>query len=196
MYINFNNLLKLPILYLPIFEAARQNANEDMESVLGQLVLEVDLQSIIDSGYLKQIKGKKNDSDLQRLRLDSKGKKWLESLSEPDICEGDEKMYDYLKDMYLSHEDEDRKIGNQKKTKLYVTKFRHMTDLNLHQMYWLCWYFLQEFEYTKVLEYVFHNSNKDRYGTFNEKTLEDSALFQFLNDRKEDVEKLWGEKIK
>ncbi len=60
-------------------------------------------------------------------------------------------------------------------------------------MYWLCWMFLEEYEYTKVLEYIFFNSNKNRYGKF-ENNIEDSPLYQFYDENKARVEKLWKAK--
>jgi hypothetical protein len=195
MYINLKNLLKEEVGLLPLLECARQMSNEDLSETLSQLAGDLHLDELVERGMLKLIKGKKSDSDLQKLRLGAKGKKWLYSLSEPTVSEGDLKMFTYLKDMYLSSDDEDRKIGNQKKTLLYVAKFRAMTNLSLHEMFYLCEFFLDEYKFTKVLQYIFHNDNKDRYGTFNEKTLEDSPLYQFLNERKKDVEELWKIKI-
>jgi hypothetical protein len=195
MYINLKNLLKEDVGLLPLLECARQMSNEDLSETLSQLAGDLHLDELVERGMLKLIKGKKSDSDLQKLRIGAKGKKWLDSLSEPTVSDGDLKMFTYLKDMYLSSDDEDRKIGNQKKTLLYVAKFRAMTNLSLHEMFYLCEFFLDEYKFTKVLQYIFHNDNKDRYGTFNEKTLEDSPLYQFLNERKKDVEELWKIKM-
>ena len=195
-YINTNKLLgSINPLNLPLLLVLENASKEDISMQLSKVIFcDEELNILIEKGYVKEIKGKKSDTFLQKLRLDSKGRSWLDSLEEP--MELDTQMFDYLCDMYLSVEDEDRKIGNRKKTLLYCTQFRLFLGLSKHQMFYLCEYFLEEFLYTKVLEYIFFNSNKNRYGTFNRETLHDSPLYQFYQDKNEEIKKVWAQKIK
>lgn len=97
--------------------------------------------------------------------------------------------------MYLNSDDAERSIGNKKKIAMYISIMRNELNLTLHQFFYLCEYFLAEYPYTKVLEYLFFNSNKNRYGKF-QNNLEDSPLFQFYDTKKEEVENYWNLKIK
>ena len=96
--------------------------------------------------------------------------------------------------MYLNNEDSERKIGNKKKITQYITIMRNHLGLSLHQFYYLCEYFLAEYPYTKLLEYVFFNSNKNRYGKF-QNNIEDSPLYQFYDSKKQEVEYYWNQRI-
>lgn len=174
--------------------AAKQNKGDLANEIAYYIQDDEIYEEMLKNGLLKLIVGKKGQSDFEKLRLDKKGKKLLEDLEEVGVTENDERMFNYLCEMYLNNEDEERHIGNKKKTLKYCTEFRQIMGLDLYQMYWLCWFFLQEHSFTKKLEYIFFNSNKHRYGTF-KGNLEDSPLYQFLDEKKEDIEKLWENKI-
>jgi hypothetical protein len=96
----------------------------------------------------------------------------------PDVEEGDERMANYLIDMYLGKAD-GRSIGNKKNVIKFTAQFRKMLSLSLYEMYWLCDLFISETKYTLVLEKIFFDSNKHRYGEF-KNHLEDSKLYQFF----------------
>ena len=196
MYINISNLLKLPNpLMLPFLLLLKQVPKKDLTEELARLVVDDEsLNELVSNGFIKYIKGKKNADPISLLRLDKKGNSFLNSLSEVEIDEADKKMFSYLSNIYLNHEDEERHIGNKKKTLIYCTEFRLKMELDLYQMYWLCWFFLQEHSFTKKLEYIFFNSNKNRYGKFKD-NIEDSPLYQFYDTRKKEVEQLWVKKI-
>lgn len=188
MYINFELLDKNYNLFF-ILVAAKQKKT----LILQELTDEDGCNVLIEKGLLKLIKGKKKDTFFEKVRIDKKGTAFLEEIETPEVTEVDIKMFEYLCDMYLTNEDEERKVGNKKKTKMYIAIFRHHCGINVHQMFWLCKFFLEEYKYTKILEYIFFNSNKNRYGTF-KANVEDSPLFQFYDERKAEVEKLWSTK--
>jgi len=81
-------------------------------------------------------------------------------------------------------------IGNKKKTRKYCAIFRKYLDLSLHQMYWLCTMFLEEYEYTRKLENIFMDSNKHRYGKFIN-NIDDSPLYQFYESNIDRVKYFW-----
>lgn len=198
MYINFDYLKQkgLTVSDVCTLQIIKQLKIEpERENDLATVLSDDFMEKMSESGYITSIKGKKGDSELAKLRLTSKGSKLLDSIETPVITEGDEKMFEYLCQFYLSHEDEERTIGNKKKTKMYCALFRKHLNLSLHQFYWLCWLFVQREKFTKRLEYIFFNSNKNRYGKFLNH-LEDSLLYQFYDENKQEIEHLWKQKIK
>lgn len=198
MYINFEYLKQkgLTVSDVIILQIIKQLKIEpELEDDLAMVLTDDFMEKMLERGCITTIKGKKKDSELSKLRLTSKGNKILENIKTPKVTEGDLKMYEHLCNFYLSHEDEERVLGNQKKTKMYCAIFRNRLSLSLHEMYWLCWLFVQRYEYTKKLENIFFDSNKIRYGKF-ENHFEDSPLYQFYEENKQEIEYLWKQKIK
>lgn len=161
---------------------------------------EMDVASIIsllppnDERYITKIKGTKDQDGLLKLRLTSEGKKVLENCQVPKTTKGDLDMAEYLMGQYLQY-GEDRKLGSKNKIKEYVTITRNYLGLSLHQFYYLCLEFLSEYKFTQVLEYVFFNNNKFRYGKFINH-IDDSPLVQWYEENKEYMEKIFSQKIK
>ena len=196
MYLNVDYIhsQKLTAPDIGILQLIKQQRTEDMEDNIATYINDDQFERFFEMGYIETIKGEKNDSEIARLRLTKKGTKLLENVEIPEITQGDLDMFDYLVDMYMKG-DEDRVIGNKKKTKIYCTQFRNHLNLSLYEFYWLCWLFLDEYKFTKKLENIFFDSNKNRYGTFLG-NIESSPLYQFLDENRERVEKFWEQKIK
>ena len=104
-------------------------------------------------------------------------------------------MRDYLVSMYLSHEDKERVVGNKKLIGVYISVLQKYLGLDIYRFYYLCEYFLSEHIYSKKLENIFMDRNKIRYGEF-KNHIEDSPLYQFYEQRKQEVEWYWQQKIK
>lgn len=191
MYLNLETYKKHNLqpqdLYLLI--GIKQVDKEVLETLNGG-----DFSRFNELGLLTNVKGKKGDNPALNIRLSKIGSKLLDALGIPGVTEGDLKMMDYLVQMYLNNEDSERKIGNKKKITQYITIMRNHLGLSLHQFYYLCEYFLAEYPYTKLLEYVFFNSNKNRYGKF-QNNIEDSPLYQFYDSKKQEVEYYWNQRI-
>lgn len=178
-----------------LLQIIKQNRIEDKEDSIATYMTDEWLESFESKGIITSIKKKrKSDSDFKVMRLTKKGEDLLEIFETPEITSGDDDMFNYLVGMYLKHEDKDRMIGNKKKTRMYCAIFRQQLNLSLQEMYWLCMQFLQDYPYTKKLEYIFFNSNKNRYGKFSN-NLEDSPLYQFFEQHKDKVEKIWALRI-
>lgn len=170
----------------------KQQPREDVVEFLLQHLTEEQYSRFNELGLLKEVKAKNKTEHLyNRLRLSEKGTKLLEDLSIPEVTQEDLIMANYLMEMYLKHEDEERTIGNRKLIAIYCCQFRNYLGLSLHQMYYLCVYFLGEFTYTKVLENIFFDKNKNRYGKFKD-NIDDSKLYQFYLDRKPQIEEMWA----
>jgi hypothetical protein len=188
---------KLLTLYeLGVLQLVKQNRIEDLSQQIEFSMQGTDiLEKFSNMGYIEFIKGKKGQSQFELIRTTKKANDVLEDVSIPTATDGDLKMRDYLIEMYLNNEDSERSIGNKKKIAEYITIMRNELNLTLHQFFYLCEYFLAEYPFTKVLEYIFFNSNKNRYGKF-QNNLEDSSLYQFYDTKRLEVENYWNLKIK
>jgi len=198
MYINYEVLTSkgLTLYELGVLQLIKQNRIEDLSSEIEFLVSSTQIiEKLSNIGYIEFIKGKKGQTEFQCVRASKKGNDALEDIDIPKISDGDIKMRDYLVDMYLNHEDSERTVGNKKKIAMYISIMRNRLNLSLHEFFYLCEYFLSQYPFTKVLEYVFFNSNKNRYGKF-ENNMEDSPLYQFFDEKKEEVKNYWNLKIK
>ena len=197
MYINFNLAAErgfTPSQVLAL-QAIKQNRNEDTSEVI-ETLLGLDTKFFRDSGLVTFIKGSKKDSVFKLIRLSSKGTKYLDELTTPEVTENDLRMFDYLCHMYLNADDaEGRTLGNLKLGRIYCAQFRQLMGLTSHEMYWLCDLFIYNHRYTKVLEYIFFTKKDNPYGKFKD-NLESSKLYQFYQSNKTIVEAYWKEKIK
>lgn len=172
-----------------------QNRFEELAEIIETNVTIDVLRDFEQKGYTEYVKSKKkSDTPFKLVRLSSAGKELLELLTTPSISEGDTRMFAYLQSMYLEA-DEERKIGNRKKSLQYCAEFRQLCGLSLHEMFYLCQLFTTEYPYSKVLEYIFFQKRDNPYGKFKE-NLEASKLYQFYVDNKERVEAFWRNKIK
>jgi len=198
MYINAKLLTQrgLSLLEHSLLCIIRQQKFEDNTELLEtELHLPI-LEKLIDLELITFIKPKnKSQKDFERIRLTDKGRNWLEDIETPEVQEEHLKMRDYLIQMYLSHEDKERVVGNKKLIGIYISVLQSYLGLDIYRFYYLCEFFLSEHIFTKKLENIFMDRNKIRYGEF-KNHIEDSALFQFYEQRKSEVEWYWKQKIK
>jgi hypothetical protein len=89
MYINFNKLLAKNIspVDLVFLQAAHQQRLEDLEGVIATVMTDESLDKMVEGGYVTQIKGKKGDSEIARLRSTKKGRDFLLNLQKLDEWE-------------------------------------------------------------------------------------------------------------
>lgn len=192
-YINFKILKKYNLTpeQLVLLIAIKQKEVEYIEKFIN-----TDVLSHFDAlGYTTYVNGKKDALKSELVRLSEKGKKLLEDIGTPDVEEEHLKMRDYLIEMYLSHEDKERVVGNKKLIGIYISILQNYLGLDIYRFYYLCEFFLSEHTFTKKLENIFMDRNKIRYGDF-KNHIEDSSLYQFYEQRKKDVEWYWAQKIK
>jgi len=189
MYINFKILKKYNLTPEQLIQLIAIKQKEVSE-------INTDVLNDFDNlGYITYIKGKKDALKSELVRLSDKGKKLLEDIGTPDVEEEHLKMRDYLIEMYLSHEDKERVVGNKKLIGIYISILQNYLGLDIYRFYYLCEFFLSEHTFTKKLENIFMDRNKIRYGDF-KNHIEDSSLYQFYEQRKKDVEWYWAQKIK
>ena len=196
MYINTNivkhynlNLQQVALLQI-LHQAKNEDVSEWLESYNG------DLDVLNEKSFLSEVKAKnKQESVYKRLRLSKKGREVLNAIETPEVTEQHIKMRDYLIEMYLNNEDKERVVGNKKLIGIYISVLQNYLGLDIYRFYYLCDFFLSEHIFTKKLENVFMDRNKIRYGDF-KNHIEDSALYQFYEQRKQEVEWYWQQKIK
>jgi len=194
MYINLEILKSrnISLLELSLLQLVKQARIEDVSDVLSQNKIEVD--SLVEKGYIAPIKGKKGQNLYQTLRATKDGLELLDLISTPIITDGDTQMYKYLCDMYIQ-EDSTRTLGNRKAGLRYCAEFRQILGLTLHEMYYLCEVFVANTTFSKVLEYIFFEKKNNPYGKFKD-NLDSSKLYQFWLDNEYEIREYWQKKIK
>lgn len=194
MYINLE-LLKsrnLSLLDIQIIQLSKQARTEDVSDVLSQYLPIV--EDLVEKGYLELIKGKKGENELQRIRSTKLGNEILDLISTPVVQDVDIQMYNYLTSLYLE-EDATRTLGSRKAGLRYCAEFRQIMGFTPHEMYWLCYMFVQNTIYTKVLEFIFFEKKHFPYSKFKD-NLDSSKLYQFWCDNEHEIREFWTKKIK
>lgn len=156
-YINVNNLFKLPNPFtLPLLLVLKQAAKKDVVDKIAALVTsDEDLDALEKGGYIKYIKGKKDDTIIHRMRLDKNGTKFLNSLDEPDVEPQDIQIFEWLSGIYKKR---NKEIGNGKKTQRLIASFREKSGIEKNHLAFLCNAFIsddEQQEWSFKLEYVF-----------------------------------------
>lgn len=154
MYINIS-LLKsrnISLLELSLLQLVKQARIEDVSDVLSQNKIEVD--SLVEKGYIAPIKGKKGQNIYQTLRTTKKGNEVLEDISTPEIDEDDKKVAEWLINHYKSL---DKEIGNKRKLERHIRDFRTQSGIIRNNLVILCLDFLRENEErSNKLEYIWY----------------------------------------
>lgn len=189
MYLNFN-LYKLQPQDLYYLLAVKQTE----KSILKTIPIDT-LQRFIDNNLIMYIKGTNKEEERLKIRLNVNGKKLFDSLETPEVLEEHIRMSEYLIKMYLAHEDEERVVGNKKLIVQYIAVLQSHLNIDIYKLYYLFEFFLAEHIYTRKLENIFMDRNKNRYGEF-KNWVADSPIFQFYEQRKQEVEQYWAKKIK
>jgi hypothetical protein len=184
MHINVKNLLSLSNpLMLPFLLLLKQVPKKDLTEELARLIIDdPSLDNLIEEGYVKVIKSKKDADMISLLRLDKKGTAYLHSLEEAEVLDEDKKIFDWLSEIYKKN---DKQIGNGKRTQRHIASFREKTDIEKNKLAFLCDTFIKddsEMEWSFKLEYVFFKPTNAFQTRF---VLEDSRLYKYYMKRKE-----------
>lgn len=178
MYINADNLFYLPNpLALPLLLVLKQAAKKDVVEKIAQLVIsDEDLDALEEGGYIKYIKGKKDDTIIHRMRLDKNGTKFLNSLDEPDVEDQDVQIFEWLSSIYKKR---NKEIGNGKKTQRLIASFREKSGIEKNHLAFLCNSFIndeEQQEWSFKLEFVFWKPTNLFQTRF---VLEESRLYKY-----------------
>lgn len=176
MYINLKFLESKDLTFerLMLLQLVKQQKFEDCSEYL--IDQKKNLRSLTEAGLITSIKGRKKDSAESKLRPTKEGEELLANVEIPEIIEDDLVLFEWVKGIYLSR---DKKLGNQKKTKLYIALFRVHSGIDRNKLATLLSVFLeddQNMEYNLVLEYALFKP-QNAYAT--KFSLEQSRLYQY-----------------
>lgn len=177
MYINVNILKSegLSLRELTLIQLCKQQKFEDLSEYIEQQFDEGEIDHLIFCGLVEEIKGSKKQSKFQKLRCSTHGAKLLEDIETPEILEEDLRIFDWLKNIYLSS---GRELGNQKKTKLFIALFRVHSGIDKNKLAHLCNSFIndpEQFDWSKKLEFLLFRpaTNYEKF------TIDGSRLYQY-----------------
>jgi hypothetical protein len=175
--------------------AVKGNKTEDNSAFIEYHFKDV-LSEYKDTSLITFVKPKnKSETEYNTVRLTSIGLEWIDNVTTPSVEQSHIRMRNYLCEMYLNNEDEERIIGNKKLITIYISIMQNHLGLTIHQFYYLCEYFLLEYKFTRKLENIFLDKNKNRYGNF-KSNIEDSPLYQFWEQKEEEIRQYFKLKIK
>ena len=164
-----------------LLQMLKQNKTEDLSE---QLQLEMDTENIKRLkafDLMTMIKGKKKDTEFQKLRLSKKGNKWLNDLQTADTVDNDFQMFEYAKKVYKQL---NKDIGDETNTISLIAWFRCETGMSHKQIFIVLDYFVKDdsqMNYSNVLEYVFW---KRPHIHAVKPSLKDSRLWGYYNKHK------------
>lgn len=197
MYINLNVLLhhELDLKDLVNLVLIRQQKFEDNGEYLEKVVSLSDIQYYYDKGWITEIKGKKSNTQHQKLRLTDKGRDLLDALDTPEVTQEDIVLRDWLIEIYNK---EEKIIGNKKRITQGLAFFRAYSGITKNKLAFLLKTFVTDennFKYNQKLENVFF----DNSNVFNNRfSLDASRLWQYYLRKKDFFDskfKQWEEQI-
>lgn len=177
MYINLKYLEEVGLIWkdIIVLQLAKQQKTENLEDHLKPF--EETIEIFLSTGLLKKVKAKrKKDSELSRVRIDKPGMEILDNIEIPELLEEDITIFNWMKNIYLGKE---KKLGNQKKTKMYIAFFRTQSGIDKNRLSYLISTFVADdsnMEYNFQLEYVFYkpiNAYATRF------QLDESRLYKY-----------------
>jgi len=191
MYINTTILkdLSLTLADVICLQMAKQNKFEDVSdrlSDLGSIVAHLDTL-----GYIEYVKGKPKDDLYKKIRLSEKGASILDDIETPEILGEDLKIYEWLEGIYKKS---GKDIGNKKKTKTLIAKFRVHSGISKNSLAFLCKTFIEDpsqFEYSNKLEFLFFKPANVFTTKFD---IEGSRLYQYYLKHKEEFDQKFNDK--
>lgn len=117
-----------------------------------------------------------------RIRITPDGDKFLSNIETPEVLEQDLILFEWVKKVY---KERGKKIGNMKKTKMYIALFRTHSGINKNRLVFLIKKFLEHEDsqkFSHVAEYVFFKPPSAYSTKFD---LEESKLWKFYVAYKE-----------
>ena len=180
MYLNIplyksKNLKPEDIYYLC---AIKQIDKEVLETIPNDV-----LERFKSFPLVEYIKGKKNEEDWCKIRLNKAGKQLLNDLEEAPVESEDKTVFEWLKNYYLKA---GKEIGNGAKTQRHIRDFRLKSGIQKNNLITLVLDFLAENEErSRKLEYIWYYPKTAFATRFD---LEESWLWNHFIKNKERLE--------
>lgn len=191
MHINIEVLMSKGVLLEDIYklQLILQNEKGVMEDILKECLSDSILERFSEKGWTQEIKGLKKDSVYFKLRLSSKGKTLLQDIATPKILDEDIQLFEALKNLYLEL---GKELGNTKKTKEFIARFREESGISRNRLFHLCKVFTndeRQIEFSIRLEYLFYKP----VGHYDIKfQLNQSRLYQYYQNNQEYFMTYWA----
>lgn len=188
MYLNFGLMESrdISLTDVMVLQIAQQNKFEDVGRHL--LPFQSDLDKLTQRGLITLIKGKKKDPIYSKYRLTKAGTKMLEDIQIPDVIEYDLTLFKWAAGIYKAA---GKELGNQKKTKMHLAKFRVETGIYGNNLAKLLRAFLGDennMQYNHKLEYALYKPATAFETRFK---LEESRLYKYYREHQEEFEKIF-----
>ena len=185
MYLNHKKIKELSLTAndVLLFDALRQfPSNPDLEEIVAYYIRnDQRIDEFIENGVLKRIKGKPNQTDIQKLRIDKKGTEYLKLIQEADVNEFCIQLRDWVVDLYSKQE---KTTKNKKKLAWQIAQFEANTGIQKNHLAFLISVFTNDdenMEYNHVSNYMFEDPKNVFFKGFRK---EDSRLFHYYLKRK------------
>ena len=160
MYVNFQLLLDRDLFPqdLIFLQAVKQQKTEDISNFVAMVMDDERYNFLTKKDYITQIKGTKNMSEIERIRLTKKGVKLLNELQVSMVTEEDLVLRDWLIEKY---NDMGKIVGNKTKIGTGIAQFRGHTGIDKNKLAYLLQTFINDvdnMEYNQKLEKVLYSS--------------------------------------
>lgn len=215
MYISFSKVLKkhgLTPQSFMLLQCIHQNKGQDNEEFIAMLYEDDSIIKFSEKGWIHQIKGKKTDSELAKLRTTKKGRDLLINLQkDEDYEEQDKVLAEWIEGVYASRPNYIK--SNKEELKRRLCWFRYETGIHKNELGSLLKIFImnsyvddpddkrpfserfREFKNDNPRAVISNKTENiiwtppDRYSKYY--SLEHSPLWNFYKDNEEYVEKMW-----
>ena len=184
-YINYEILTSknLSLYELPILQLIKQNKIEDLSNEIKFQVEDTQfIEKWLNIGYIEVIKGKKCQTEYQKLRTTKLGNKVLEDIETAEMNSDDLKLFDWLEQVYKSM---NKEVGNRRKCKNFISQFRANSGIYRNHLAFLCQTFIndeKEIEFSQKLEFLFFKGANLFSTKFD---IYQSRLFQYYEKKKD-----------
>lgn len=220
MYVSFTKIFKkyrLTPQSFMLLQCIHQNKGQDNEDFISLLYEDDSVALFEENGWIEQIKGKKGDSELAKLRTTKKGRNILLDLQKDEPYESqDEVLCDWIEKIYSIRPNYIKSNREELKRRLYW--FRYETGIHKNELGALLETFIKnsyiddpndkrsfterfrEFKNDNPRAVISNKTENilwvapDRYSKYY--SLENSPLWSFYKDNEDYIEKLWAQKIK
>lgn len=178
-FLNKSNLCWNDVLYLILVKQKEENHLND----------ETVITNLLDLSYIKKIKRRnKTETENSLLRLNKKGKEFLDKLEEAPVLEEHKIVAEWLCKTYLGL---GKKIGNKAQLIRNIRDFSNATDISKNRLVQLCTTFVNDesqMEYSFYLEYIFWKAPNAFATRF---SLENSRLWRYYQERQDYFDNEW-----
>ena len=145
MYVNFEILLKRGLIPqdLLFLQAVKQQQTEDLGDMVAMLMDDQRYEFLIEKEYVKTIKGTSKMTEIEKIRLTTKGARLLDDIQTAYVTDEDIVLRDWLIKQY---ENEGKQIGNRKKIATGIAQFRAETGIEKNALAFLFKSFISDEE--------------------------------------------------